>query len=136
MDLARPTHLRLGDMPPELQDPLRPRVERLGYLGELFERAAHQPEALAAFYRWTESLKTALPFRIVEAFGMDQRQALAVAAVRPLRRARVFGRDRGRLDAFAERLWSALDIDVDPDTTRDPHLQQSRSASPRSQAHV
>src|SRR6059058_1793129 len=68
---ARPaTHVPLERMPAELRDLLRPRVERLGYLGEFLQRAAHQPDALAAFYRWTEALKEALPFRLVEVIAL------------------------------------------------------------------
>jgi alkylhydroperoxidase family enzyme len=51
---------------PELAELLRPRVERLGYLGEFFQVGAHQPEALGHFVRFTESLKTALPARLSE----------------------------------------------------------------------
>ena len=50
----------------ELRLLLGPRVERLGYLGEFFQLAAHQPDALAGFIRFTESLKAALPWRLVE----------------------------------------------------------------------
>jgi alkylhydroperoxidase/carboxymuconolactone decarboxylase family protein YurZ len=64
------THLSLEQMPPELQELLGPRVRRLGYLGEFFQRAAHQPEALAAFHRWTKALKSVLPSRLVEAIAL------------------------------------------------------------------
>lgn len=50
----------------ELRALLAPRVERLGYLGEFFQLAAHQPDALAGFVRFSESLKSALPWRLVE----------------------------------------------------------------------
>lgn len=50
----------------ELRALLGPRVERLGYLGEFFQLAAHQPDALAGFVRFTEALKAALPWRLVE----------------------------------------------------------------------
>jgi alkylhydroperoxidase family enzyme len=70
MTQAPATHLSLQEMPPELQELMRPRVDRLGYLGEFFQRAAHQPDALAAFFRWTEALKEALPFRLVEAIAL------------------------------------------------------------------
>jgi hypothetical protein len=59
-------HLTFEQMPAGLQELLRPRVDRLGYLGEFFQRAAHQPDALTAFYNWTEALKRALPARLVE----------------------------------------------------------------------
>ena len=70
MTLQPATHIPFDEMPAELQELLRPRVERLGYLGEFFQRAAHQPDALAAFFRWTEALKEALPFRLVEAVAL------------------------------------------------------------------
>ena len=50
----------------DLAETLRPRVERLGYLGEFFQVGAHQPQALGHFIRFTESLKTALPERVSE----------------------------------------------------------------------
>jgi alanine dehydrogenase len=40
-------------------------------------------------------------------------QAQAVAAVRPLRRVQVFGRDAGRRDAFCARLGDELDVQVE-----------------------
>ncbi len=67
--------LSLDDMPADLADMLRPRVARLGYLGEFFRCAAHQPAALASFMRFTEDLKTALPDRLTELV------ALTVSAV-------------------------------------------------------
>jgi alkylhydroperoxidase family enzyme len=48
------------DLPPELRAQLAPRVERLGYLGEFFQYAAHQPAALSAFASFTEALRNAL----------------------------------------------------------------------------
>jgi alkylhydroperoxidase family enzyme len=56
----------LADMPDALQARLAPRVARLGYLGEFFRVAAHQPEALQHFVAFTEALKAALPPRTVE----------------------------------------------------------------------
>jgi len=37
---------------------LRPRVERLGYLGEFFRYTAHQPQALISFLDFTEDFCT------------------------------------------------------------------------------
>ncbi len=54
------------ELPRELRDELGPRVERLGYLGEFFQCAANQPEALLDFVRFTESAKGALNEQIVE----------------------------------------------------------------------
>jgi alkylhydroperoxidase family enzyme len=59
---------------PELRELLAPRVKRLGYLGEFFQAAAHQPEALGHFVRFTEALREALPPRVT------QLVALSVAA--------------------------------------------------------
>ena len=58
-------------MPPDLADYLRPRVERLGYLGEFFQCSAHQPKALLAFMRFTEELKTALPDKLSEVVALS-----------------------------------------------------------------
>src|SRR4051812_33166576 len=49
------------DLEPTLRDALRPRVGRLGYLGEFFQCAAHQPAALVALNTLTEELRRALP---------------------------------------------------------------------------
>jgi alkylhydroperoxidase family enzyme len=69
------TRLRFEQLTPELQQLLEPRVARLGYLGEFFTVAGQQPEALGHFYRFTESLKAALPWRLTEVI------ALTVAAL-------------------------------------------------------
>ena len=58
--------IQFDDLPAELAETLRPRFERLGYLGEFFQVGAHQPEALGHFVRFTESLKSALPERLSE----------------------------------------------------------------------
>jgi alkylhydroperoxidase family enzyme len=58
--------IRFEELGGELQVLLAPRVERLGYLGEFFQLAAHQPEALVGFVRFSEALKAALPWRLVE----------------------------------------------------------------------
>ncbi|WP_245968436.1 carboxymuconolactone decarboxylase family protein [Hephaestia caeni] len=51
---------------PHVQDVLRARVERLGYLGEFFRCAGAQPDVLAPFMEMTEALKKALPDRLTE----------------------------------------------------------------------
>jgi alkylhydroperoxidase family enzyme len=58
--------LSSGQMPPELAEFLRPRVERLGYLGEFFQCAAHQPKALHSFMVFTEELREALGENLTE----------------------------------------------------------------------
>lgn len=57
-------------MPRELAEMLRPRVERLGYLGEFFQCAAHQPQALMSFMNFTEDLKHALPENLTEVVAL------------------------------------------------------------------
>ncbi len=49
---------------------LRPRVVRLGYLGEFFRYTAHQPQALMAFMQFTEELKRALPDKFTEVVAL------------------------------------------------------------------
>jgi alkylhydroperoxidase family enzyme len=60
----------LQDFPTALRERLAPRVERLGYLGDFFTHAAHQPDALLHFYDFTESLKAVIPERIVEIIAL------------------------------------------------------------------
>jgi alkylhydroperoxidase family enzyme len=54
---------RIGfdDLPDGVREVLRSRVERLGYLGEFFQVAAHQPDALISLNALTEQLRGALP---------------------------------------------------------------------------
>ena len=56
--------LGLDSLPGSLRALLRSRVERLGYLGEFFQVAGHQPDALAGFVTLTEALKDALPANV------------------------------------------------------------------------
>ncbi|MDF0546517.1 carboxymuconolactone decarboxylase family protein [Sphingobium sp. H39-3-25] len=58
--------LQFDDIAPRLQSLLRARVDRLGYFGEFFQCAAHQPDVLAPFMEMTEALKQALPDRLTE----------------------------------------------------------------------
>jgi len=60
----------LDDLPIDLATALRPRVERLGYLGEFFQRAGHQPDALLAFHRFTEVSKQALGEGLTEVVAL------------------------------------------------------------------
>src|SRR5215813_617219 len=64
MDLI--PRLSMSDLDPELATVLRPRVERLNYLGEFFQCTGHQPQALISFYNLTENLKEALPDNLTE----------------------------------------------------------------------
>lgn len=51
---------------PQVQDVLRARVERLGYLGEFFQCSGVQPDILIPFMEMTEALKKVLPDRLTE----------------------------------------------------------------------
>ena len=55
---------------PEVMNALRARIERLGYAGEFFRCAAHQPAALVSFMTFTEDLKRALPDRLTEVVAL------------------------------------------------------------------
>ncbi len=68
--------LSLDEMPEKLADMLKPRVERLGYLGEFFQCAANQPEALMRFQDFTEALKHALPERLTEVIALTVGQLM------------------------------------------------------------
>ena len=58
--------LSMQDLNPQLTEMLRPKVERLKYLGEFFQCTGHQPRALMSFYQLTEDLKEALPDNLTE----------------------------------------------------------------------
>jgi len=58
--------LSFSELDPQLAELLRPKVERLKYLGEFFQCTGHQPRALMSFYSLTEDLKEALPDNITE----------------------------------------------------------------------
>jgi alkylhydroperoxidase family enzyme len=57
-------------LPDEIAEALRPKFERLGYLGEFFAACAHQPTALKAFIDFTEAAKGELEMRIVELIAL------------------------------------------------------------------
>ena len=58
--------IEFEDIEPELKELFRPRVERLGYLGEYFRVMSAQPKTMIGFFTITESLKTALPDNYTE----------------------------------------------------------------------
>lgn len=60
----------LDQLPTELATALHPRVQRLGYLGEFFKCAAHQPAALLSFMHFTDDLKEALPDNLTEVVAL------------------------------------------------------------------
>lgn len=62
--------LEMEELEPRLREFLRPRVERLGYLGEFFKCAGHAPDVLRHFMEMTEALKKAVPDRVTEAVSL------------------------------------------------------------------
>jgi alkylhydroperoxidase family enzyme len=61
---------------PDLEAFLRPRIERLGYLGEFFQCTAHQPEALLSFLEFTNHLKHVLPNNVTEVVSLSVAQLM------------------------------------------------------------
>lgn len=59
------------DIEPKLKELFRPRVERLGYLGEFFRVMSAQPETMLGFFTITESLKKALPDNFTEIVSLS-----------------------------------------------------------------
>lgn len=53
--------IEFEDIDPGLKELFRPRVERLGYLGEFFRVMSACPETMKGFFTITESLKKELP---------------------------------------------------------------------------
>lgn len=68
--------IAFDDLDLSLRETLRPRYERLGYLGEFFARTAHQPAALEAFVEFTEAARAALPDRLAEVVALTVACAL------------------------------------------------------------
>jgi alkylhydroperoxidase family enzyme len=62
--------LSFDELPASIADRLRPKYERLGYLGEFFARTAYQEAALAAFIDFTDAAKGGLDQRIVELIAL------------------------------------------------------------------
>jgi alkylhydroperoxidase family enzyme len=64
------------ELHPDLEAFLRPRIDRLGYLGEFFQCTAHQPEALLSFLEFTDHLKHALPNNLTEVVSLSVAQLM------------------------------------------------------------
>src|SRR4051812_15312864 len=58
--------LELDQLAPHLREPLGRQAERLGYFGDFFRCAAHQPAALLAFEAMSQALSEALPPSLTE----------------------------------------------------------------------
>ena len=63
---ARIPRLEFEQLAAPLREQLGARVKRLGYLGEFFKCAGHQPALLGPFMTMTEAFKKVLPERLVE----------------------------------------------------------------------
>ena len=59
-----------AEMPREILDHLRSKIDRLGYLGAFFTHMAHQPDALLAFLRFTSAVKDPLDPGLVEVVAL------------------------------------------------------------------
>ncbi len=62
--------LEMDELREDLAEALRPRVERLGYLGEFFKCVGCQPDALLSFMAFTDDLKKALPDNLTEVVSL------------------------------------------------------------------
>lgn len=62
--------LEMDELDPRVADMLRPRVERLKYLGEFFKCAGNIPDVLYHFHMMTEALKEVLPTRLTEVVSL------------------------------------------------------------------
>lgn len=51
---------------PGLKEALRPKVERLGYCGEIWQIGANVPKSMLSFANLTEDLKDEMPAKVVE----------------------------------------------------------------------
>lgn len=69
-------HLDPSELPDLIATRLSRRLDRLGYLGAFFAYAAHQPEALAGFIDFTESLKTTVRPELTELVALRVATAL------------------------------------------------------------
>ena len=63
--------LSFQELDPQVANALRPKVERLKYLGEFFQCTAHQPRALLSFHTLTEDLKEALSDNLTELVALS-----------------------------------------------------------------
>lgn len=62
--------LTFAELPASIAVLLRPKYERLGYLGEFFARTAHQETALKAFIEFTDAAKGSLRDNVVELIAL------------------------------------------------------------------
>ena len=63
---AKIPRIPFEDFEPGLKESLRPKVERLGYCGEIWQIGANVPKSMLSFCNITEDLKDEMPMKIVE----------------------------------------------------------------------
>ncbi|HTI86047.1 MAG TPA: hypothetical protein VL966_05525, partial [Alphaproteobacteria bacterium] len=54
------------DFPEGLKSALKPKVDRLGYCGEIWQVGANLPKSMLSFCNMTEDLKDEMPMKLVE----------------------------------------------------------------------
>lgn len=135
--VAMPPVLGLPPAPPlpaatelsaELADLLRPRIARLGYLGGFFAVAARQPDALAGFIRFTESLKKAVPDDLAEVVAL--RVAVRLSNAYEQAQHEALARTHGMSEAWLAAVTVLADADAD-DSTAQGRLSDQLSADQR-----
>ena len=120
--IDRLARLEFDDLDPRLQDILRARVARLGYLGEFFKCTGVQPDILAPFLEMTEALKKALPNRLTETGALT-------VAVLMANRYELHQHERlSRKLGFDEAWVAAVEL-IEPDTA--PELSEVERAVQR-----
>jgi alkylhydroperoxidase family enzyme len=119
---AKIERLEMEALAPALQQALAARVKRLGYLGEFFKCAGHQPDVLLPFMAMTDALKEALPDRLTEVGALTVAVLMGNAY------------ERNQHERLSEKLgfgrdWIAAVIAVAPD--RDGPLSAAERAVQR-----
>lgn len=71
MSETPPAKLAFDETPPDLQEMLKPTVDRLGYFGDFFAYAAQSPDVLKGFMQFSAALKKALPDDVNEALALS-----------------------------------------------------------------
>ncbi|MEE9250053.1 MAG: carboxymuconolactone decarboxylase family protein [Alphaproteobacteria bacterium] len=104
------------DFMPELAEALRPKVERLGYCGEIWRIGANAPKSMLSFCNFTEDLKAELPEKLVELVALTVAGVMGNVYERNqherLSEKRGFGREWIRdVNALRPGEASALDAD-------------------------
>lgn len=113
--------LAVADLEPALADVLQSRLDRLGYLGEVFSAMAHQPESLRAFMAFTEAAKGALSHDLGELVALTAATRLGNDYERHQHERLAVRRGLGRS-------WIAAVERLDPD---DPALSSAQAATQR-----